>query len=224
MNLEDVNANGILDAGEDTNNNGQLDYHQNYQTISIIPKLTIAVGQSGKIGDTFTVSGVGFASSENVDIKLTDDNVELAAGTFPTDANGKFSSSTFTINQQTFGDKKILAIGRNSSLTAVGDQTISVLNQISSANPTTGNNVYVGEIINLTGDGWGSEEAITVAVTKFKGAVLGQPLVVQTATTQVNGALSVGFPVPSLGDVGTFTIEVTGETSNSQTHVRRDGV
>merc|ERR1711881_265791 len=87
-----------------------------------------------------------------------------------------------------------------------------------------GNNVYVGEIINLTGDGWGSEEAITVAVTKFKGAVLGQPLVVQTATTQVNGALSVGFPVPSLGDVGTLTIEVTGETSNSQTHVRRDGV
>ena len=131
MNLEDVNANGILDAGEDTNNNGQLDYHQNYQTISVIPKLTIAAGQSGKIGDTFTVSGVGFASSENVDIKLTDDNVELAAGTFPTDANGKFSSSTFTINQQTFGAKKILAIGRNSSLTAVGDQTISVLNQIS---------------------------------------------------------------------------------------------
>ena len=78
IDLEDTDGDGILDPGEDTNGNNQLDYHQTYQTLNIIPKITLTAGQEDKIGQTFTVEGVGFQAAEVVDVKLADDNVESA--------------------------------------------------------------------------------------------------------------------------------------------------
>jgi len=116
-----------------------------------------------------------------------------------------------------------LATGRTSLLTSVGNQTVSVLNQISDVNPTVGTNIYVGQTVVLTGNGWKGSEAVTVSVTHFNSVALAQPLVVQTTIAQTNGALSASFLVPSFGGTGLMVINVAGETSDSQTKLNRSG-
>merc|ERR1712096_370806 len=211
---------------EDANKNGQLDYSQAYQTLTIIPKLTVTPSQLGKVGGTFTVSGFGFGNQEVVDVKLTDDNVELTAGTFPTDTDGSFSSSTFEINQQSFGPKKILARKKTTLLTAVGDETISVQNQVSSASSTVAESVYVGQTITLLGNGWGNNETITATITEFTpdgGTAETLDVVVAETTTQSDGSLSIDVLVPSFSNTGIFKIKVSGSISDVQTNLTRNG-
>ena len=199
---------------EDLNDNGVLDYPTPSQAFSVVPQITVNPGQSGFTGQTFSVSGLGFGANEVVDVKLSDDSV---TGSVTADANGSFGAVNFPINTQTNGAKVVSATGRTSQLTAIGTQTITVLNRVSSITPSP---VSVGQTITLTGDGWGSSETIEVTVLN----PINLPVTPTPATSNPDGTLSISFIVPSLSGAGTFDISVRGVTTNDlQTAIDRGG-
>ncbi|HIO06858.1 TPA: hypothetical protein EYN09_08050, partial [Candidatus Poribacteria bacterium] len=218
INKEDANNNSQLDDGEDANSNSQLDYfntnNDTTKEFRIIPKLTVVAGQLKRVGQSFSVSGAGFGASEPVDIKLTADDVSPVPLTqIQADVDGNISSTDLKINPQTYGNKKIIASGITSQLTAVADETVKILNQITSASPDLGTNISVGQSITLEGNGWGTNEKLIVTVSEFNSANVSEEL--DRLTTDANGVFSHSLVMLSLGGTGVFKLTISGSAATS---------
>jgi hypothetical protein len=163
---------------------------------TVEPDMTISPA-SGIVGDRVTVTGTGFADSE--DITITFDGEEVA--TDDSDSDGSFEID-FTVPEVGPGTYDVEAEDEsNNSVSA--DFTISTNVSIS---PTTSVNSpgYVGMDLTISGTGFIANHEITITYTS-------EP-VVFTTTSGADGSFSYTFTVPpSTG--GEHTITATDGTS-----------
>jgi hypothetical protein len=150
-------------------------------TFSLTPAISISP-LSGGVGTQVTVSGQGFVANE-ASISVTCDSKEVKAG-ITADLNGSWSA-TFAIPNSPSGSRIIDASGSTTSATDVPDISFAVAPGINIDHES----VHVGDIINVTGSGFGQDES-GILVT-FDGIAAGS-----NTTADDNGHWSVSIAMP----------------------------
>ncbi|PIX17545.1 hypothetical protein COZ71_02745, partial [Candidatus Desantisbacteria bacterium CG_4_8_14_3_um_filter_40_12] len=142
---------------------------------------------SGTVGREITITGGGYRAYESVTIGLGNNS---AINSCTADANG-WITGTWTVDEQSWGDKEVRATGEQS--TAYGVISFCVLQHLVSVNPTEGT---VGRVITVYGNGWTHGE-MTIH--------FGETLAITKGSASSNGTFSIPFTINTQG-FGTTTV------------------
>lgn len=148
------------------------------------------------VGDVVTIIGKGFDESEN-DIVITYDGQVMQSGIIA-DSEGNWSTSV-EIPSSTGGMHEFGAHGNVTTMLNCAGTTLTIRPRIV-ISPDGGN---VGDIISITGSGFGRQKSITM---KFGG----EPITAGTQTDS-NGSFSTSFAVPE-GRSGPMEIVASDST------------
>ena len=174
----------ITVIGEDSDVEVEADF-------AVEPKITISP-ESGVAGDTITVTGTGFAESDDFDV-FFDNNVAVSD---ETDSDGSFEV-TFPAPAKAAGSYDIeVEDDENNSDTAtftIGATSVSLI-------PTTGN---VGSEVAVGGTGFRASQSISITFDNEQ---------VKTASTDASGQFSTTFTVP-VRIAGTYEVKITDGTN-----------
>jgi len=153
------------------------------------------------IGDTIAVEGGGFAPGET-GVRVRFDGIDVSPGTIPVDSNGCWESS-FTLPISTYGIHTVSASGDTTSTSAT--TSVNTQARIIEISPRRG---APGDLVSLTGDGFGGSKQLTVRIG-------GKPAL-DPMQTLPNGNVAVSFHVPKDSPEGTLQLDVTdGEATDS---------
>lgn len=152
---------------------------------------------SAYVGDTVSVEGGGFAPGET-GIRVYFDGVIVSPSTIPVDSNGCWGSS-FTVPTSAYGSHTVSASGDITRPATTA--TFSTQARILEVSPDEG---APGDLVNLTGDGFGSSKALTVTI----GGVAASG----NLASQSNGNVVISFRVPKDSIVGTRMLVVSDES------------
>jgi len=163
---------------------------------TITPEIAASIS-TGHVGDTVTVSGIGFEASKTVTIFYDTASV----GTDTTSANGAFAGFTFAVPASTKGNHTIS--GRD---TTVSSPTVNfIVSPEMTIIPASG---AVGDTVTVSGTGFAGSKTITI----FFDAVS------QTTTsTSTSGSFSATtFAIPEASR-GTHTVKAQDSSANYDT-------
>jgi hypothetical protein len=158
---------------------------------------------SAYVGHTITVEGGGFAERET-GIQVRFDGVVVTTSNIPVDSNGYWKSS-FTVPPSAYGSHTVSASG--DITTSAATATLSTKARILEVSPSSG---APGDLVSLTGNGFGSSEQPTVTIG-------GKTASGSMQTSLSNGNLVISFRVPKDVIAGKQTLVVTdgSEASDS---------
>ena len=146
------------------------------------------------------ISGTGFAASKNVTVTFyTSVTGYVTAGTASTNANGSFSSATFTVPESYRGSHTVKAVDGSSN----SDTASFTTKQSIAISPTSG---AVGDEVTVTGTGFGANKYMNI--TYAGGAITISP----PPKTGANGSFSAKFNVPSCVN-GTYEVKAKEGTT-----------
>jgi hypothetical protein len=151
---------------------------------------------SAYIGDTITVTGGGFALGET-GIQVYFDGMVVSSTTITANISGCWESS-FTLPVSTYGSHTISASGDITKPAVT--RAINTLARILAISPAEG---APGDLVSLTGDGFGSSKTLTVTIGGVSTTV--------SDTTQPNGNVVITFRVPKGSTEGQRTLVVSDE-------------
>jgi len=153
------------------------------------------------VGDTITVEGGGFAPGE-MGVRVYFDETVVSPSTIHVDSNGSWESS-FTVPTSAYGIHTVSASGDTTSARVT--TSVSTQARIIEISPDRG---APGDLVSLTGDGFGSSKQLTV---RIGGIAASDPM-----QTLSNGNVAVSFHVPKDSIEGTLQLDVTdGEATDS---------
>jgi hypothetical protein len=155
---------------------------------------------SARVGHTVTVEGGGFAVRET-GVQVHFDGVVVTTSNIPVNSDGYWKSS-FTVPASAYGSHTVSASG--DITTSAATATFSTQARIMEVSPSSG---APGDLVSLTGDGFGSGEQLTVNI----GGVAASG----NTGTQSNGNVVISFRVPKDVVAGTQTLVVTGGSGAS---------
>jgi hypothetical protein len=150
---------------------------------------------SAYVGHTITVEGGGFAERET-GIEVRFNGVVVTLSNIPVDSDGYWKSS-FTVPASAYGSHSVSASG--DITTSAATATFSTQARILEVSPSSG---APGDLVSLTGDGFGSSEQPTVTIGGKTASGSMQP-------SLSNGNLVISFRVPKDVIVGKQTLVVT---------------
>jgi hypothetical protein len=155
---------------------------------------------SAYVGDTVAVQGGGFAAGET-GIRVYLDGQPVSHTTITADTNGRWESS-FSLLTSAYGPHTVSASGDSTQSVVTSLNTLARIIEIS---PDRG---APGDLVSLTGDGFGSSKQLTV---RIGGIAASDPM-----QTLSNGNVAVSFHVPKGSIEGTLQLVVTdGEATDS---------
>jgi len=167
-------------------------------TFNVGGSLTITP-TSANVGGLISLRATGYAANTIVYVEVKGIRV---ATTF-TDSTGAFSGVQFSVPAVPGGPVQLIAReGTGSSPLSLGD-TITI-GQSVAVSPTT---VAPGNIVSVTGSGFGASESLTV---KYDGQVVPA---VSGGTTGADGQFTLTFSVPNRPFSASKTVEVMGATT-----------
>jgi len=153
------------------------------------------------VGDTINVEGGGFGPKEP-GVRVYFDSTPVSPSTIHVDSNGSWESS-FTVPTSTYGPHTVSASGDTTSIPVT--TSVNTQARITGITPDRG---APGDLISLTGDGFGGSKQLTVRIGGVAAPDSRQSL--------SNGNVDVSFHVPNTGTEGTLQLVVTdGEASAS---------
>jgi len=155
---------------------------------------------SARVGHTITVEGGGFAERET-GVQVRFDGVVVTPSNIPVDSDGYWKSS-FTVPASAYGSHIVSASG--DITTSAATDIFSTQARILEISPSSG---APGDLVSLTGDGFGSSEQVTVTI-----AGIDAPGNMQA---QTNGNLVISFRVPKDVVKGTQMLVVSGGSGAS---------
>jgi hypothetical protein len=154
----------------------------------------ISVDKSSvRVGDTISISGLGFAQNEP-GIFVTFDSNPFGSS-FPADANGLWTV-TRAIPPAAYGTHTIDAYGTITSASVIADKMVSVSPQ-AAINPTSGN---VGDTVNVSGNGFVKGSSIKVNYASIP--------VITDLKVDAAGSFAGSFKAPA-GISGNVTVTLT---------------
>ena len=156
---------------------------------------------SGYVGDTVTVTGSGFISSQVVSFYW--DTSTTAFSTLTATTGGTLSG-TIVIPAAIRGSHNI-----STSVSSMSAQTFTVNSKIG-LNPSTGG---VGDTVYVTGSGFAASSAITLSVDGSALATYTSPVTITTGTT---GGFTASFTMPS-AIKGSHTIQASDGVGSANT-------
>jgi len=163
---------------------------------NITPEIAASIS-TGHVGDTVTVSGIGFEASKTVTIFYDTASV----GTDTTDTNGAFAGFTFTVPASTKGTHTIS--GRD---TTVSSPTVNfIVSPEITVSPTSG---AVGDTVTVSGTGFGGSKTITIT---FDAVTM-----TSTSTSSSGTFSATTFAVPEASR-GTHTVKAQDSSANYDT-------
>jgi hypothetical protein len=146
------------------------------------------------VGDTIAVEAGGFAPGET-GVRVYFDNTLVSSGAIHVDSNGSWESS-FTLPTSAYGSHTVSASGDTTSIPVT--TSVSTQARITGISPDRG---APGDLISLTGDGFGGSRQLTVTI-----AGKAAPDAMQTLS---NGNVAISFHVPKDSIEGTTQLVVT---------------
>jgi len=153
------------------------------------------------VGDTIAVEGGGFAPGET-GVRVYFDNTVVSSSAIHVDSNGSWESS-FTLPTSSYGSHTVSASGDTTSIPVT--TSVNTQARIIEISPDRG---APGDLVSLTGDGFGSSKQLTVSIG---GIAASDPI-----QTLSNGNVAVSFHVPKISTEGTLQLVVTdGEATDS---------
>ena len=135
---------------------------------------------SGYVGDSITVTGVGFRASET-SIKVTYDGAQVGSSTTASE-DGTWTI-TFEVPESAKGTHKIDAHGSSTSAASISDEGFTVLPKIMLV-PTSG---HVGTSLSVSGTGFAGSKSVTIKYDATQ---------VATTTSDSKGSFSASFSAP----------------------------
>jgi hypothetical protein len=162
-------------------------------TFTLVAGIAVTPGLA-YVDDTITVTGGGFASGEN-GVKVTFDGMVVATD-IPVDTHGCWESS-FNLPASAYGSHTVSASG---DTTAAVTTTLNTQAKIVELSLVEG---APGDLISLTGSGFGSNKKLTVTI--------GGTAASEDMRTLVNGNVAITFRVPKGSTEGARTLVVTDE-------------
>jgi hypothetical protein len=148
---------------------------------------------SAHVGDTIAVEGGGFAAGET-GIRVYLDGQPVSQTTITANTNGCWESS-FGLPASAYGPHTVSASGASTQSTVTSLNTQARILEIS---PDRGG---PGDLVSLTGDGFGGSKELTVTV--------GGPVASERPVSLSNGNVVISFHVPKGSVEGTRTLVVT---------------
>jgi hypothetical protein len=155
---------------------------------------------SGVAGNSITITGSGFAASEN-NITITYDDTPVTTG-INADTNGSWTA-TFNIPTSSAGTHVIKANGPVTHVSSSGNASIKVASTIALSQPTG----YIGMKVTITGAGFAANSALTFS---YDGNQIGT---IQ-AKTDENGNFTQDITIPK-SLAGSRAIKVTDASNNT---------
>jgi hypothetical protein len=155
----------------------------------VIPAIALSA-TSGRVGGQASISGNGFGASRTVTI--TFDSVQVATTT--SNANGTFTSVTFTVPESQQGSHNIIVSDTINSQTSR-----FTVEQSAAISPTSAS---VGATVTVTGNGFRASQTVTVTYDTVAVTTNPSPLV-----TNANGSFTATFAVPA-GPSGSHNVIV----------------
>ncbi|MGB6873440.1 MAG: fibronectin type III domain-containing protein [Dehalococcoidia bacterium] len=151
------------------------------------------------VGDTIIVKGGGFATGET-GIRVYFDGAPVTPA-FTAKGDGTWETS-FVLPASSYGSHPV---GASGTITTAVTTTLNTQARIIEISPDRG---APGDIVSLTGDGFGSSKQLTV---RIGGIAASDPM-----QTLSNGNVAVSFHVPKDSPEGTLQLDVTdGEATDS---------
>ncbi len=155
---------------------------------------------SGTANASITITGSGFAASEN-NIVITYDDAPVVSG-INADANGSWTA-TFNLPTSSAGTHTIKANGPVTHVSSSGNASIKVASTIALSQPTG----YIGMKVTVTGTGFAASSALTFW---YDGNQIGT---IQTKTDE-NGNFTQDITIPK-SLAGSRAIKVTDASNNT---------
>ena len=155
---------------------------------------------SGVAGNSITITGSGFAASEN-NITITYDDTPVTTG-INADTNGSWTA-TFNIPTSSAGTHVIKANGPVTHVSSSGNASIKVASTIALSQPTG----YIGMKVIITGAGFAANSALTFS---YDGNQIGT---IQKNTDE-NGNFTQEITIPK-STSGSRAIKVTDASNNT---------
>ena len=165
-------------------------------TVTSAPKITLSAS-SVAAGSAFTVTGTGFGANEAVTVSVAN----ALAKSVTANAQGDFTAHITLGANDAARTVQVVATGQQTHRTVAAALTITRSTVIVRSNV---NDVTAGNVLTLTGNGFGANEAIQITIP---GAVL------LNIHANAQGAFSTRLTIPASHAAGALIISATGQTT-----------
>jgi hypothetical protein len=168
-------------------------------TFSVLPSISASI-DSGVVGDDITVSGKGFAVSEN-NIVVTFDGTNVKTGV--TAGNTGSWETTFSLPASAKGSHTVGASGQTTHASDVPNVTVTINPRIN-ITPASGN---VGTSVTVSGTGFGKSEGGIQVIYDGTGVKTG-------LSADSKGSWDVAFTIPN-STKGGHTVDASGSSTEA---------